>query len=530
MPRPPSDDGYDSDSGSEFDASDVQLGLADGPLEAEDEQNPLVSRIGGRAAWLPMRSTPPMETALCKTCNQEMQLLVQIFAPLEGSAFDRCLMVWGCARAMCQRTDASSLRVIRILKHNPRWAAKLEKQKAKREAREKLRQEREAAAEKLRKEQEERAKVNPFSSGANAAAGAGLGGMLFGGSDSNPFAAAPASEAKPTDSTTPAAAASSEAPDSDEDEDDYSESEEESESERLAEELAIKSALESNPVSAAWVKNSSHYPALYLNTIPEPSSSSRSKKLSAQEAELLKNSSQASGVDLDENELKGFAKEGYEKMLLDGIDDTFERFVKRVSVEGRQVVRYEFGGEPIPFHAKGVMYNTLWPKANDRKAVPGEQVAVTKSQFKTNAAIQDAEGREYSDSRIPACPACGGRRTFEAQLMPNLINLLKPDTIVGAAKEEDDDQSTPSQQLSEQDRRKLEIERALGRKLPSAPSADGTIVQTGEYLNSSTGLVWSTAFIYVCENDCCVPNTGDSAASSDECWREEFIAAQFEDE
>ena len=32
-----------------------------------------------------------------------MQLLVQIFAPLENSAFDRNLFVWGCARAACQR-------------------------------------------------------------------------------------------------------------------------------------------------------------------------------------------------------------------------------------------------------------------------------------------------------------------------------------------------------------------------------------------------------------------------------------------
>lgn len=108
MPRPPSDDGYDSDSGSEFDASDVQLGLADGPLEAEDEANPLVSRIGGRPAWLPMKSTPASDIAQCGVCKQRMQLLVQIFAPLVESAYDRCLLVWGCARPACQRKDVSS--------------------------------------------------------------------------------------------------------------------------------------------------------------------------------------------------------------------------------------------------------------------------------------------------------------------------------------------------------------------------------------------------------------------------------------
>lgn len=108
MPRPPSDDGYDSDSGSEFDASDVQLGLADGPLEADDEANPLVSRIGGRAAWLPLKASPTDKVAQCNSCKQQMQLLVQIFAPLVESPYDRCLLVWGCARPACQRNDVSS--------------------------------------------------------------------------------------------------------------------------------------------------------------------------------------------------------------------------------------------------------------------------------------------------------------------------------------------------------------------------------------------------------------------------------------
>lgn len=108
MPSPPSDDGYDSDSGSEFEASDVQLGLADGALEADDEVNPLVSRIGGRAAWLPMASSPSKQVAECNSCKQQMQLLVQIFAPLVESSYDRCLLVWGCARPACQRKDTSS--------------------------------------------------------------------------------------------------------------------------------------------------------------------------------------------------------------------------------------------------------------------------------------------------------------------------------------------------------------------------------------------------------------------------------------
>ena len=45
---------------------------------------------------------PPASVAQCAHCGQQMQLLVQIFAPLEDSPYDRNLFVWGCARAACQ--------------------------------------------------------------------------------------------------------------------------------------------------------------------------------------------------------------------------------------------------------------------------------------------------------------------------------------------------------------------------------------------------------------------------------------------
>jgi len=100
---PPYDD--DSDFDSDEECSEVQLGLTDGPLESEDEANPLVSRIGGRPVWLPLapNKLPPVSLVHCQYCQKPMQLLVQIFAPLENSAYDRNLFVWGCPRAACQR-------------------------------------------------------------------------------------------------------------------------------------------------------------------------------------------------------------------------------------------------------------------------------------------------------------------------------------------------------------------------------------------------------------------------------------------
>ncbi|SAM82454.1 uncharacterized protein UBRO_04524 [Ustilago bromivora] len=528
MPRPPSDDAYDSDSGSEFEASDVQLGLADGPLEGDDEANPLVSRIGGRAVWLPMKSSPTQQVATCNSCKQQMQLLVQIFAPLVESAYDRCLMVWGCARPACQHKDVSSLRVIRALKFNRRWAAKLEKQKAKRLAREQAKKDREAAAAKAKQKQEERAKVNPFAASADAGgANGGLGGMLFGGGADNPFATSTPVPAAESTTTTAASA-----DDEDDNEEEYSDHEDsEDEDDQLAEELALKSDLEATPSNpeSSWVKSSTRYPPLYLNTIPEPSSSSISKKLSKEEAAMLKSASASGTLTTSDNaandaDLKGFAKEGYEKMLLDGIDDTFERFLKRVEVEPRQAVRYEFGGEPIAFHAKGKVYDLLWPK--ECKAKAGEAVPVTKVQFKSGEPL--AGERAFTSRAVPPCPQCGAERVFEAQLMPNLINMLKADKIQAADGSLDIDSSRTlaGGEGDEEAKRKAAIEQALGRRLPSANNkAEGK----GSF-DARTGLVWSTAFVFTCKNDCCVPAKEGQAEKGDECWREEVILAQFEDE
>jgi pre-rRNA-processing protein TSR4 len=104
---PPEAVEYDSDSCSETDSNysvtETQLGVSDGPLESQDQDNPLVSRMGGHIAWLPSTTIPPPNISLCLHCSQQMELLVQIFAPLDESPYDRLLLVWGCARGKCQK-------------------------------------------------------------------------------------------------------------------------------------------------------------------------------------------------------------------------------------------------------------------------------------------------------------------------------------------------------------------------------------------------------------------------------------------
>jgi pre-rRNA-processing protein TSR4 len=103
----PEEDDYcsetDSESGSDYSVTQTQIAITDGPLEEDDASNPLVSRIGGRAAWLPNKSLPPSSVSHCEHCKEPMELLVQIFAPLDDSPYDRIVLVWGCARTPCQK-------------------------------------------------------------------------------------------------------------------------------------------------------------------------------------------------------------------------------------------------------------------------------------------------------------------------------------------------------------------------------------------------------------------------------------------
>ena len=175
-------------------------------------------------------------------------------------------------------------------------------------------------------------------------------------------------------------------------------------------------------------------------------------------------------------------------------------------------MRYEWGGEPVAFHAKGKIYDLLWPKQVQPKA--GQGVTVTKGQFKSGTSA--ANERQFSARAVPPCPFCGSERVFEAQLMPNLINLLRAEQIQTADGTPDTDPLASSAAGDPEAKRKAEIEQALGRRLP------GKDAQEVKF-DARSGLVWSTAFVFVCQKDCV-------AEEAKEGWREEVVWAQFEDE
>ncbi|KAG8920178.1 hypothetical protein FRC00_010386, partial [Tulasnella sp. 408] len=173
-------------------------------------------------------------------------------------------------------------------------------------------------------------------------------------------------------------------------------------------------------------------------------------------------------------------------------DEIFSRFSKRVVNEGKQCLRYELSGVPLPYHNDSVYKKLFAP-------TPSTAYNVTRpSQHATT-------GRTYDPSWIPKCPACGGPRTFEAQLMPNLITVLK--------RPEDDAKRGKQSDVE----RRNELARVLLKQNPGGTGSDGV----------KTGMEWGTCMVFSCLGDCRLGEGGAKEEVSD-CWREEFVLVQWE--
>ncbi|TCD68407.1 hypothetical protein EIP91_010808 [Steccherinum ochraceum] len=377
---PAEDDWSDSDEEVLSDAeTSVQLGLPDGHLESSNDiLDAAVSRIGGHPAFLTQE--PPFESARCHNCSNSMELLVQLWCPLEDSPNDRALYIWGCARSGCQR-KTGSIRAWRGLKLNEKYAAKLEKKQARQkqleEARIKASAEEQARA--------AAAKTNPFAMKGPTNSNPspfGLGAQVFGGT--------------PTPSTITGAEAG---PDMDDDEEDADDDEDSSEDED-----DLVTAMASTTLEDSQWKTAPAYSPMYMSTVAEYLPPAPRARVSPEEA-LLEEAAEGKTKE------GGWGMEGYENSM--NLDQVFERFTRRVGYQGEQCIRYELSGTPLPFAGDSV-FEQIFP-------VPSSPyVSVTKAAFNATAAK-----RTYDPSALPSCPICKGKRVFECQLMPNLISVLE---------------------------------------------------------------------------------------------------------
>ncbi|KAG8933035.1 hypothetical protein FRC01_011255 [Tulasnella sp. 417] len=496
MPHQPDYSDSDDESIHEELETGVLLGLPDGAVTSKtDLFDPAVSRMGGLPTFLPSTSVPSPDISHCKSCREPMELLIQVWCPFEQSPMDRLLYVWGCSRAGCQRKDGS-VRAYRSVKFNARFAAKLERQKQK--TKEKEEAKRRAAEEEAKKKASaapasSTVKPNPFSL-SSAASG-----------PSNP------SFSSPFGSGNLFAAPSAPPPSSkkvDEEEDDDSDDDEppatEEEINELAEALESttidgQSAAKSSANAATWATAPSFKP-LYLSSVSEYLVPEAKPK------QLIKNVKVSDGLDdLDAGSGGGrggaggkWKTETYEKGA--STDEIFSRFSKRVVNEGKQCLRYELSGVPLPYHNDSVYKKLFAP-------TPSTAYNVTRpSQHATT-------GRTYDRSWIPKCPTCGSPRTFEAQLMPNLITVLR--------RAEDDAKRVKQSDVE----RRNELARVLLKQNPGGGGgASGTAAGSDAH---KTGMEWGTCMVFSCLGDCRVAEGGSNEQVGD-CWREEFVLIQWE--
>ncbi|KAF5383784.1 hypothetical protein D9615_003710 [Tricholomella constricta] len=451
MAPPRDDDWSDSDDEvlSEVDTS-VLLGVPDGVVQSiTDITDAAVSRIGGHPAFLPSHE-PSLSSSQCKICSNPSELLVQMWCPFEDSPMDRALYIWGCARPSCQGKEGS-VRAWRGLRRNDKYAAKLEKRLAKKRVVE------EAKAQSLaQSEQKKNApKINPFSPNPSVPNMFGIGAQIFG--DTPP----------PTISDEPQAAKEEQGGNKEsspyDDGDDASSSEDE-----------LLTAMASVTVEESPWKAAPFYPPIYLSTVSEylPPNSKPKSSPGTQVTDSL-------GDDDKGGKDTFWATEAYEDSL--EVDQVFERFTKRVGYEGEQCVRYELNGTPLPFSSDKI-FTSLFPSP------PMPTLPVTKAAF----TVVRIPKRTYFPTGIPPCPSCRGKRVFECQLMPNLINVLR--------------RPEGAKPMSEEERRK-----AVDQALKGVGAVDEGRME------------WGTCMVFSCEKDCCTDANGKPAR---EAWREEVVLVQ----
>jgi len=205
---------------------------------------------------------------------------------------------------------------------------------------------------------------------------------------------------------------------------------------------SLVTALTRTVISDSQWQSAPAYKPVYLSTVSEYLPPQPKQKLSS-----------ASQGDMDDA-TGAWMSEKYENSMY--VDPIFERFTRRVAAEGEQCVRYarliddgtvctnymmlryELGGVPLPF-ASDEVYQKLFPPAK----------------------------HGYEPSGVEACPGCQSKRVFECQLMPNLINVVRP-------------RLTEKGQQTDEERR-AEIAGAL---------------RGGE------GMSWGTCLVFSCSRDC----------------------------
>ncbi|KAI7550735.1 hypothetical protein KC331_g2996 [Hortaea werneckii] len=374
---------YDSDSsGAEDVATSVMLGYASKEPTGDD-----FSQLGGYPAWLDDKTAPSGALIKCKTCNNFMTLILQLNGEMRDRfpGHERRLYLWACRRKACRRKEGS-MRGFRAVKVDQSQA------NAAKESSSDVQGSTSAANDNVKPavnlgetlfgvKSPSAAQTNPFSTTNSGSAAA------------NPFASASTMAAKPPQNPTS--------------------------TEPLAETFADKARISSPPPPSQpsqaplgpqepWPETSAlphPYPSYYIDADTEyldtePLDIPANARLERSTAE----GESSSGSITDD-------KAAFESSM----DKTFQRFADRLAQNPEQILRYEFGGQPLLYSKTDAVGKMLAP------AAPGQNESTK---------VQTAKQRTNDGtSTIPTCANCGAKRVFELQLTPHAITELEAEEL-----------------------------------------------------------------------------------------------------
>ncbi|KAF1988141.1 PDCD2_C domain-containing protein [Aulographum hederae CBS 113979] len=391
---------YDSDSSlSDADAvsyttTNTMLGYA----SREPTEDPL-SQLGGRPTWI-SSTTPSSALARCKVCKKLMPLLLMLDGnlPEQFPGHERRLYVFACRGKGCRR-KAGSVRGVRGAR-----ISKIAEPKAKENVK---------ASEEVQKE--EKGKQNTdigaalfgVAPGHAAAKNTNPFSMNTSTFNGNPFSASTGENqnnslvtsdlaAKPPQKIEPT----------------------QNDMSNLTETFASKAKI-SNPSTPPPPQRDlvPREPWPSDDGLPPPYTKYHLEAYSEQlDKEPLAVPQNARIMDLDTAEPSSGAERGEDKELFESsMDKQFQKFADRVAQNPEQVLRYEYGGNPL-------LYSD-----HDATALcfvaPASRNANTKV---TTVNRPDGKGKG-----MPRCENCGAERVFELQLTPHAIAVLEEDEDVG---------------------------------------------------------------------------------------------------
>ncbi|KAI7434842.1 hypothetical protein KC364_g14870, partial [Hortaea werneckii] len=102
------------------------------------------------------------------------------------------------------------------------------------------------------------------------------------------------------------------------------------------------------------------------------------------------------------------------------MDKAFQRFADRLAQNPEQILRYEFGGQPLLYSKTDPVGKLLAPAQDDNSS--GGKVQMAKRN-------NDGSSSTTSSSAIPKCANCGAKRVFELQLTPHAITELEAEEL-----------------------------------------------------------------------------------------------------